>query len=612
MYVATFYSFKGGVGRSMALANVAVELAKRGRRVLVVDFDLEAPGLDTFEVLRPKQDVPGIIDFVRDYLRTNRSPDARNFVRKLSSSEDLDGELWIMPSGAQKPTYAKYFGEIDWAGLYEKRDGYVLFEDLKAQWKKTIDPDYVLVDSRTGHTDTGGICTRQLPDAVAILFFPNEQNLRGLTKIVRDIRTEARAPRKKDIHLHFVMSNVPDLDDENRILARKIKSFRMKLGFDRNLTTVHRYDSLSLLNQAVFAKERPRSRLAREYRELTREIVGRNFGDRDGALDYIERAGAGLRGPGMRLEPTEKALEHIEEVHSGDGEVLFALGAYWQEDGQRNRALAFFDRAIESGYDDPEVYLRRARIRASGDAEDAREDAVRVLQSDRLAPPRVREAVRLVAPSGGEGVAESQAVASLDVGDRIWLANGFQESFEEMNIAVSILEPIVEDGRLENETRAMARSVLALRYIGVGKCAAATALLSEGGREVEDMDIQDAYNYGMATWGEKGRIVARAFGRTVELERTAGEREDENYLQCMAVAYWAVNDRERASDFVRLARVRGEERRRSVFSSWRYSRVGWNEFLEDLEEIEALIGGDTSRKPRFMAEKAEASGRLAE
>ena len=64
MYVTTFYSFKGGVGRSMALANAAVELAQRGRRVLTVDFDLEAPGLDTFDVLRPPEEVPGIIEFV--------------------------------------------------------------------------------------------------------------------------------------------------------------------------------------------------------------------------------------------------------------------------------------------------------------------------------------------------------------------------------------------------------------------------------------------------------------------------------------------------------------------------------------------------------------------
>jgi len=41
MYTVTFYSFKGGVGRTLALANVGLELARTGRRVLLVDFDLE-------------------------------------------------------------------------------------------------------------------------------------------------------------------------------------------------------------------------------------------------------------------------------------------------------------------------------------------------------------------------------------------------------------------------------------------------------------------------------------------------------------------------------------------------------------------------------------------
>src|SRR4051794_23443603 len=46
--IVTFYSFKGGVGRTLALANVGVVLAQGGHRVLVVDFDLEAPGLTRY------------------------------------------------------------------------------------------------------------------------------------------------------------------------------------------------------------------------------------------------------------------------------------------------------------------------------------------------------------------------------------------------------------------------------------------------------------------------------------------------------------------------------------------------------------------------------------
>ena len=84
MYVTTFYSFKGGVGRTMALVNAAVELTKRGRRVLAVDFDLEAPGLDTFDVMRPRKSVPGVIDFVSEYLASGQAPEASRFISKAS------------------------------------------------------------------------------------------------------------------------------------------------------------------------------------------------------------------------------------------------------------------------------------------------------------------------------------------------------------------------------------------------------------------------------------------------------------------------------------------------------------------------------------------------
>ena len=48
--IVTFYSYKGGVGRSMALVNVAELFASWGYRVIVCDWDLEAPGLERYLV----------------------------------------------------------------------------------------------------------------------------------------------------------------------------------------------------------------------------------------------------------------------------------------------------------------------------------------------------------------------------------------------------------------------------------------------------------------------------------------------------------------------------------------------------------------------------------
>src|SRR3954469_15713569 len=70
--IVSFYSFKGGVGRSMALANVAALLCKAGKSVLVVDWDLEAPGLHKFfESSSPHlksslNSTPGVLDLLSE------------------------------------------------------------------------------------------------------------------------------------------------------------------------------------------------------------------------------------------------------------------------------------------------------------------------------------------------------------------------------------------------------------------------------------------------------------------------------------------------------------------------------------------------------------------
>ena len=78
MYTVTFYSYRGGVGRTTALVNVGIDLALRSRKVLLVDFDLEAPGLTSFAHLRPEDGThPGLVEFIAEYLRSGKAPDVR-------------------------------------------------------------------------------------------------------------------------------------------------------------------------------------------------------------------------------------------------------------------------------------------------------------------------------------------------------------------------------------------------------------------------------------------------------------------------------------------------------------------------------------------------------
>jgi MinD-like ATPase involved in chromosome partitioning or flagellar assembly len=302
LYVVTFYSFKGGVGRTMALVNVGAQLAKMGRKVLLVDFDLEAPGLETFERLRPPQPHAGIVEYITEYRRTNCAPDVRDYVYDAGPVGKKGGQLWVMPAGRRDATYQSALAKIDWIRLYREEDGFLLLEDTKAQWEQEFRPDYVLIDSRTGHTDVEGICTRQLPDAVVVLFFPNEQNLVGLRDVCRRIRGEATSGLEKYIRLHYVMSNVPDLDDEDRVLRNMRVKFQQELGYREEDVIIHHYPSLRLLRQAIFVLDQPGSRLAKEYKSLVRRLVVYNWADRKGAELFLD----GYGDPPFTLYPDKR------------------------------------------------------------------------------------------------------------------------------------------------------------------------------------------------------------------------------------------------------------------------------------------------------------------
>src|SRR5262245_25635382 len=96
--IVTFYSYKGGVGRTMTLANVAWNLASNGRRVLAIDWDLEAPGLHRH--FRPFLDdpagesTPGLIDFLNDAITSAVVPGSVPDERPLDLLPYLQSVQW--------------------------------------------------------------------------------------------------------------------------------------------------------------------------------------------------------------------------------------------------------------------------------------------------------------------------------------------------------------------------------------------------------------------------------------------------------------------------------------------------------------------------------------
>jgi MinD-like ATPase involved in chromosome partitioning or flagellar assembly len=222
--IVTFYSYKGGTGRSMALANVAWILAANGKRVAVVDWDLEAPGLHRYfhPYLRDPSltDSSGVIDFVMAYAREAIKPAKSdsatawyvpfaNLLRHASSLRydfGAQGTIDFIPSGRQGSDYAARVNSFNWTAFYEKHQGGVFLEAAKQSLSRY---DYVLIDSRTGVSDTAGICTVQMPHVLVVCFTPNTQSIEGASAIARSAdQQRTRADGTRTLTVLPVMTRV--------------------------------------------------------------------------------------------------------------------------------------------------------------------------------------------------------------------------------------------------------------------------------------------------------------------------------------------------------------------------------------------------------------------
>lgn len=601
MYVVTFYSFKGGVGRTMGLVNVACALKARGQRVLLVDFDLEAPGLPTFRLFESAADTPGIVEYVTEYVERRQAPDVAQFVTKAPHTEGT-GEIFVMPAGRQDSSYAARLSAIDWQALYAERDGFLMFEDMKAQWAQSIRPDYVLIDSRTGHTDVGGICTRQLPDAVAVMFFPNDQNIRGLKTVIDDIRAEAAEPRRKSITLHFVPSNVPELDDEEGILHARFDQSEKLLGYSRPGAVIHHYNSLSLLDQVIFVQNRSGSRLAREYLALVNAIVSENMADRNGAKIYLESllkpdsSGAPVMGP-MVLEK----LDAIEEYHVNDGEILFKVAAIRLRAGDREHALALLNAAIGAGYSHAEAFrLRTVVNRLLDKGAEAVLDIKSMLASSDAGFFDVLTGVRgllELQPEELRGTMVMRAINSLDPSSRVQIAKQLMSNRHALPVGEEVLRGVLEETAAGSIERRDAITDFACNLIGQRKYQETIDLILENDTPLTL--IQNRFNLAVARWGRFEVPQSEDFQRVIEADAAVDPRwKGANYQMCLAIAMWVVGRPEMARDRIRIAKQNIRDGTR-MFSPWRYLDVTAPEFKADLEAIERSIDGPV-QKPRFM------------
>jgi MinD-like ATPase involved in chromosome partitioning or flagellar assembly/tetratricopeptide (TPR) repeat protein len=229
METITFYSYKGGVGRTLALANIALYLSRFGQNVCIMDFDLEAPGLHYKfpKIFKPSDIRGGLVDYIYEFTHNKVTPKSLdNFSLEVVSPSKSQGEIRLIPAGdVLSSDYWRKLASINWHSLFyaEGSEGVPFFLELKERIFKEIAPDFLLIDSRTGVTEMGGLCTSLLPDDVVFLIVNNQENIEGARQILRSIQKVERLPGQKPIGVTFALNRIPFPEEEkDKVLEEQI------------------------------------------------------------------------------------------------------------------------------------------------------------------------------------------------------------------------------------------------------------------------------------------------------------------------------------------------------------------------------------------------------
>jgi MinD-like ATPase involved in chromosome partitioning or flagellar assembly len=207
--IVTFYSFKGGVGRTTALASTAWQLARAGKRVVVIDLDVEAPGIGSLLGVQTER---GLVDFLVDHAAI-QSSSLDGMLAPAAGLGDDARLVDVIGAGRLDVAYFEKLARLDYSisGMLEPKQGHPVREALRALLeslrRRSPSPDYILLDARAGLHDLAGLSLHDLAHVDVIVGRDSSQGYQGL-----ELTVQALAARRdaKDRRCVVVQTMAPD------------------------------------------------------------------------------------------------------------------------------------------------------------------------------------------------------------------------------------------------------------------------------------------------------------------------------------------------------------------------------------------------------------------
>lgn len=205
------YSIKGGVGRSTTAAVLAWHLAQRGEDVLVVDLDIESPGLGATMLDRKAQPKLGIVDWFVEELVGQGDDVLDDMIATPAWAHEMQGDVRVAPAHGREA--GDYLSKLGRAYMDTREDPWrVRLGRLLDRLENTLTPTIVLIESRSGVHDIAAATVTDL-DAEVLLFAVDSQSTwTGYDLLFDHWETHGLAPRIRD-RLSIVSALTPGPDN---------------------------------------------------------------------------------------------------------------------------------------------------------------------------------------------------------------------------------------------------------------------------------------------------------------------------------------------------------------------------------------------------------------
>jgi MinD-like ATPase involved in chromosome partitioning or flagellar assembly len=246
MRIINFYSFKGGVGRSLSLVNIAYQLSQKGQKIGLVDLDVEAGGLNhILDVsVNSGRDLLALLTSTSDDL-----PDLEEYVHEIAFRRDEAPRVFLLPTISD----SNLLDEIRWNESTQR----FISDELFPAFRRLYSLDYILIDSRSG-LSTFAALAMKIADMEVLVCRLDAQNRYGIRRIVEVCRAASK-PFK------IVVSACP-AEKQAQHIARFEKEINAKIDY------VLPYLPDLYYEEFIISKRNPNHNLSKQYLALASAI----------------------------------------------------------------------------------------------------------------------------------------------------------------------------------------------------------------------------------------------------------------------------------------------------------------------------------------------------